>query len=84
MRVYRQFGPLLFTDITSTSGIPASLHDAQAVMMEDWNRDENMDVIASRKEGAAVAPGKTARRTAGSPRADQLGRRRRCVHRRFR
>src|SRR6266513_2843486 len=51
VRVYRQFGPLLFTDITSTSGIPASLHDAQAVMMEDWNRDENMDVIASRKEG---------------------------------
>ena len=51
MRVYRQFGPLLFTDITSTSGIPASLHNAQAVMMEDWNRDGNMDVVASRKEG---------------------------------
>src|SRR3989449_2901316 len=51
MRVYRQFGPLLFTDITSASGIPASLPDAQAVMIEDWNRDENMDVIASRKEG---------------------------------
>src|SRR5438876_924328 len=51
MRVYRQFGPLLFTDITSASGIPASLHDTQAVMIEDWNRDENMDVIASRKEG---------------------------------
>ena len=51
VRVYRQFGPLLFTDITSTSGIPASLHNAQAVMMEDWNRDENMDVIVSRKEG---------------------------------
>jgi Flp pilus assembly protein TadD len=49
VRVYRQFGPLFFTDITSTSGIPASLHNAQAVMMEDWNRDENMDVIASRK-----------------------------------
>jgi len=51
LRVYRQFGPLLFTDITSTSGIPASLHNVRAVMMEDWNRDENMDVIASRKEG---------------------------------
>ncbi len=51
VRVYRQFGPLLFADITSTSGIPASLHNAQAVMMEDWNRDENMDVIASRKAG---------------------------------
>jgi hypothetical protein len=50
VRVYRQFGPLLFSDITSTSGIPASLH-AQAVMMADWNRDENMDLIASRKDG---------------------------------
>src|SRR5205823_5748723 len=51
VRVYRQFGSLLFADITSTSGIPASLHHARAVLMEDWNRDENMDVIASRKEG---------------------------------
>jgi Tfp pilus assembly protein PilF len=51
VRIYRQFGPLLFNDITSTSGIPASLQNAQAVMMEDWNRDGNMDVIASRKEG---------------------------------
>jgi Tfp pilus assembly protein PilF len=51
VRVYRQFGPLLFNDITSTSGIPASLHNAQAVMMEDWNRDGNMDVVVSRKEG---------------------------------
>src|SRR5213075_1735079 len=51
VRLHRQSGPLLFNDITSTSGIPASLQDAQAVMMEDWNRDGNMDVIASRKEG---------------------------------
>ncbi len=51
VRVYRQFGPLLFTNITSASGIPASLHHAQSVTMEDWNRDGNMDVIASRKEG---------------------------------
>lgn len=50
VRVYRQFGPLLFNDITSTSGIPASLHNAHAVMMEDWNRDGIMDVIVSRKE----------------------------------
>src|SRR5678815_6190914 len=41
----------LFSDITSTSGIPASLRNAQAVMMEDWNRDGNMDVIVSRKAG---------------------------------
>lgn len=54
VRVYRQFGPLFFTDTTSTSGIPASLHNAQAVMMEDWNLDGNMDVIASRKEGSPL------------------------------
>jgi len=51
VRVYRQFGPLLFSDITGTSGIPASLNRAQAVQMEDWNRDEIMDVIVSRSEG---------------------------------
>jgi Tfp pilus assembly protein PilF len=51
VRIHRQFGPLLFTNITSASGIPASLHTARAVMMEDWNRDGNMDVIVSRKEG---------------------------------
>ncbi len=51
--IYRQFGPLLFNEITSTSGIPASL-PARAVMIEDWNRDGIMDVIASRKEGAPL------------------------------
>ena len=84
VRVYRQFGPLLFNDITSTSGIPASLHNAQAVMMEDWNRDGNHGRDREPEGRAAVAPGKTARRTAGSPRADQLGRRRGFFHRRFR
>jgi hypothetical protein len=54
VRIYRQFGPLLFNDITSTSGIPASLQNAQAVMIEDWNRDGIMDVIASRKQGPAL------------------------------
>src|SRR3954466_4808889 len=51
VRLLRQSRPLLFNDITSTSGIPAWLQQAQAVIMEDWNRDGNMDVIASRKEG---------------------------------
>jgi hypothetical protein len=51
VRVYRQFGPLLFTNVTSASGIPTSLHDAQAILMEDWNRDGIMDLIVSRKEG---------------------------------
>jgi Flp pilus assembly protein TadD len=51
VRVLRQFGPLLFQDITSASGIPASLRNAQAVLMEDWNRDDHMDVIVSRATG---------------------------------
>jgi hypothetical protein len=66
------------------SGIPASLHDAQAIMMEDWNRDENIDVIASRKEGPPLLLEKQRGGRLVPPRADQLDRQRRCVHRRFR
>jgi Tfp pilus assembly protein PilF len=51
VRLYRQFGSFLFNEITSTSGIPSSLQNAQAIRFEDWNRDGIMDVIASRKEG---------------------------------
>ncbi|MBI1841803.1 MAG: VCBS repeat-containing protein, partial [Verrucomicrobia bacterium] len=51
VRVYRQYGPLHFTNITSASGIPASLRDAAHIQMEDWNRDGNMDVIVSRMTG---------------------------------
>jgi Tfp pilus assembly protein PilF len=49
VRVHRQFGPLFFSDVTSTSGVPASIMGAQAVEMEDWNGDGNTDVIVSRK-----------------------------------
>src|SRR6185295_6344003 len=51
VRMYRQFGPVAFKEMTSMSGVPASLRNAQWVMMEDWNRDGIMDVIASRKDG---------------------------------
>jgi Flp pilus assembly protein TadD len=54
LRIYRQFGPLLFRDVTGASGIPTSLRNAQAVAMENWNRDENMDVIATRKENPPI------------------------------
>ncbi len=54
LRIYRQFGPLLFSDITSTSGVPASLHNVPAVVMEDWNRDGIMDLIAGRTSGPPV------------------------------
>ena len=37
-----------FTNITGMSGVPATLRNVQAVVMEDWNRDNVMDVIANR------------------------------------
>jgi hypothetical protein len=51
LRIARQAGPLNFKDVTGGSGIPESLHNFEVVMMEDWNRDGIMDIIASRKEG---------------------------------
>jgi Flp pilus assembly protein TadD len=50
VRLYRQFGPLLFTDITRTSGIPANLTNASRLVVDDWPKDEMMDVIAMRNE----------------------------------
>lgn len=52
--VWRQFGPLQFQNMTRTSGIPASLKNAQKVHMEDWNRDGNPDVLVSRSEGTPL------------------------------
>ncbi len=54
VRVFRQFGPLLFNEITSTSGISSSLQNAQALTMEDWNRDQVMDVLVARKAGGPL------------------------------
>jgi Flp pilus assembly protein TadD len=48
LRLFRQFGPLLFTDITSTSGIPMNLTNIASVAVADWPKDEMMDVIAGR------------------------------------
>ncbi len=50
-RLYRQFGPLLFTDITSTSGIPANITNIVSLTIDDWPKDEMMDVIAARSAG---------------------------------
>jgi len=49
LRLYRQFGPLLFSDVTSTSGIPANLTNATRVVVDDWPKDEMMDVIVGRQ-----------------------------------
>lgn len=49
VRLFRQFGPLLFTDITRTSGIPANLTNAFQLAVDDWPKDEMMDVIVGRQ-----------------------------------
>ena len=54
LRLYRQFGPLLFTDITSTSGIPADLDQVRTVVIDDWPKDEMMDVIAGRTNASPL------------------------------
>jgi Tfp pilus assembly protein PilF len=54
VQLYRQFGPLHFTNVTSRSGIPTSLQDARSIMMQDWNRDQIMDVIVSRKSATPL------------------------------
>lgn len=48
LRLFRQFGPTLFTDITSTSGIPR-LTNVTSVLVDDWPTDEMMDIIAGRR-----------------------------------
>jgi Flp pilus assembly protein TadD len=54
VRVLRQSGPLIFRDASGASGIPASLHDARSVVMEDWNRDGIMDLVVGRKDRAPL------------------------------
>ena len=54
IRLYRQFGPLLFTDITATSGIPADITNVLSLNIDDWPKDEMMDVIAGRSSGAPM------------------------------
>ena len=48
IRILRQFGPMLFSDITSTSGVP-NITNAVAVAVDDWPKDEMMDIIAGRR-----------------------------------
>ena len=41
----RNLGSLYFTDNTPTSGIPAALTGATRIAVEDWNNDDQLDVI---------------------------------------
>ena len=51
VEILRQSDPLHFTRITDASGLPKSLNNARSVVMEDWNRDQVMDIIVSRSDG---------------------------------
>lgn len=48
LQVFRQFGSLLFSNVTSAAGATASAQEIGSVWMEDWNRDGTMDVILGR------------------------------------
>lgn len=47
-RLFRQFGPLSFRDITRTSGLPTKVTGLQSVAIDDWNRDGSADVFLGR------------------------------------
>ena len=52
VRVLRNLGNMYFTDITATSGVPATVGSARQIAVEDLNNDDIQDVLVSR-EGQA-------------------------------
>jgi tetratricopeptide (TPR) repeat protein len=48
VRVFRNLGNMLFKEITSTSGVPASLTIARELIVDDWNNDDLMDLFVTR------------------------------------
>lgn len=51
VQVFRQFGPLLFSNITARTGVSDPTGELRSILMEDWNRDGIMDVILGRSAG---------------------------------
>jgi tetratricopeptide (TPR) repeat protein len=49
IRVLRNLGSMYFKDITSTSGVPASITTARHLTVNDWNNDDIMDVFVVRQ-----------------------------------
>lgn len=54
VQAYRQFGPVRFANITTNTGIPSALPSARSLQMEEWTRDENMDLIVGRTGAAPL------------------------------
>lgn len=51
VQVFRQAGPLRFTDITSAAGIPGTLRDVRELHLDDWNGDGLADLTACTGSG---------------------------------
>ena len=49
VRVLRNLGNMYFKDITSTSGVPATMTGARDLAVEDWNNDDLLDVMVARE-----------------------------------
>jgi Tfp pilus assembly protein PilF len=45
LRVLRNLGNMYFKDITSTSGVPASVTGAHQLVVDDWNNDDLLDLL---------------------------------------
>jgi len=45
VQVFRNLGQMYFKDITATSGVPATLSLARALVLDDWNQDDLMDLF---------------------------------------
>lgn len=54
LQVFRQFGPVLFSNITARAGAFETTGELRSLVMEDWNRDGIMDVILGRSSGPPV------------------------------
>ncbi|MDG1890864.1 MAG: FG-GAP-like repeat-containing protein [Verrucomicrobiota bacterium] len=54
VKLWRQSTPLLFSELTRSIGIPATLQNARDVVMADWNRDQVMDLLVDRANDAPL------------------------------
>ncbi|MGA1238353.1 MAG: FG-GAP-like repeat-containing protein [Limisphaerales bacterium] len=50
VQVMRNLGSMYFKDVTATSGIPSSIQSATSIAVEDWNNDDQLDVIIAQND----------------------------------
>ncbi|MCX8107733.1 MAG: tetratricopeptide repeat protein, partial [Verrucomicrobiae bacterium] len=54
LRALRNLANMYYKDVTATSGVPAELKGAAQMAVDDWNNDDMVDVIVSRKGAPPV------------------------------